>query len=167
MDVPIHKLPSVPARSEKIPLDKSFPFSGTQGTNRTPSKRISPFCVPIQRYPSVVCAMAFGAPLKTPSSILQAVCPYCEIRLLGSIAHAVQFNENSKNHIRREREILNWATLAVLCTVLPSQAPGEDLVPAGSPFAAGQPEEPGHQIRGIRIDKISPPRFTISGNKHS
>src|SRR5258708_35386410 len=38
-----------------------------------------PACVPIRRYPSVVCEIAFGEPLKTPSWPLQAVRSYWEM----------------------------------------------------------------------------------------
>jgi hypothetical protein len=40
---------------------------------RTPSKRTSPLSVPIQRKPSVVCAIETGAASITPSCNLQAL----------------------------------------------------------------------------------------------
>src|SRR5260370_34345472 len=86
--MPIHNLPSRAAKREKTFEDgKCFPFGGVHGTNRTPSKRSRPPCVPIHKYPSVVCAIAFGEPLKTPSCTLQALCPYCEMWRVRSTAH--------------------------------------------------------------------------------
>src|SRR5260370_1464075 len=77
---PIHKLPSrAPKREVTLDDGKCCPSGGVHGTNRTPSKRSRPPCVPIHKYPSVVCAIAFGEPLKTPSCTLQAVCPYYEM----------------------------------------------------------------------------------------
>jgi hypothetical protein len=48
--VPIHRLPSRAPRSAKMADDdNSFPLVGFHGTNRTPSKRMSPICVPIHK----------------------------------------------------------------------------------------------------------------------
>jgi hypothetical protein len=67
--VPIHRLPSrAPSRELMRGEGSSFPPGGLHETNRTPSNRVNPAWVPIQRYPSVVCAIAFGVPAKTPSS---------------------------------------------------------------------------------------------------
>jgi hypothetical protein len=57
--------------------------------------------------------MVFGAPLKKPSCILQAVCPYCDIRLLGSTPHAVQVVKSNMKKNRRELEVFNLATLVI------------------------------------------------------
>jgi hypothetical protein len=66
--VPIHRLPSrAPSRELMRGEGSSFPPGGLHETNRTPSNRVNPAWVPIQRYPSVVCAIAFGVPAKTPS----------------------------------------------------------------------------------------------------
>ncbi len=46
-------------------------------TEVPPSKRTSPLSVPIQRNPSVVCAMETGEASNTPSWNLHAVCAYC------------------------------------------------------------------------------------------
>src|ERR1700686_3005541 len=78
----------------------SLPSGGLHETNRKPSKRINPACVPIQRYPSVVWAIALGIPAKTPSSIRHALCPYWEICLVVSSAPAglmVKKNKTKQN----------------------------------------------------------------------
>src|ERR1700733_7625201 len=95
--VPIHKLPSLAARRDLTREEgRRFPSVGVQRTNRTPSNRISPDCVPIQRYPSVVCAIALGEPLKTPSCMRQAVWAYWEIHLVGSSAERVPTADRSR-----------------------------------------------------------------------
>jgi hypothetical protein len=88
----------------------SFPSGGFHETNRTPSNRVNPACVPIQRYPSVVWAIAFGVPAKTPSSMRHAVCPYCEIWLFVSSA-ATGWQTNKK--MRQNRSILGMSSFAI------------------------------------------------------
>jgi hypothetical protein len=67
--VPIHRLPSrAPSRELIRDEGNSFRPGGFHETNRTLSNPVNPDCVPIQRDPSVVWAIAFGIPAKTPSS---------------------------------------------------------------------------------------------------
>src|SRR5271155_1581109 len=65
---------------------RAFLSGAVHGTNRTPSKRTRPASVPIHKYPSAVCVIAFGAPAKSPSCIRQAVWVYWETCLVGSSA---------------------------------------------------------------------------------
>src|ERR1700676_157436 len=89
----------------------SFPTGGLHETNRTPSKRINPACVPIQRYPSVVWVIALGVPAKTPSSIRHAVCPYWEICLLVSSAATGLMAK--KNKTKQNKNSLGAPSFAV------------------------------------------------------
>jgi hypothetical protein len=111
--VPIQRLPSLPPIALST-LDEGnrSPFGGAHETNRTPSKRTNPASVAIQRYPSAVCAIASGSPLKAPSWILQEVCPYWEIRLLGSTAQT-KFTEKDKTRKQtgNDREMCSLSTL--------------------------------------------------------
>src|ERR1700687_6159991 len=110
--VPIHRLPSRPPSRELMRDDgNSFPSGGLHATNRTPSKRINPACVPIQRYPSVVWAITLGAPAKTPSSIRHAVCPYWEICLVVSSAPTELIAE--KNKTKQNKRSLGGYCLTV------------------------------------------------------
>src|SRR5262249_38315775 len=88
--VPIHKLPSRDPKSLQI-LDcgSSRPARGIHLASFTPSNRRSSFCVPIQMYPSAVCVIAWGAPLKYPSCVRQVVWAYWVIFLSGSVANAL------------------------------------------------------------------------------
>lgn len=123
--VPIQRLPSrAPSRPSTLRESARSPSLGAQGTKRTPSKRKSPCCVPIQRYPSVVCAIARGAPLKTPSCNLHTECPYCDICRLGSTAHAVQAAQRKRKLSRSEWELFNPATLLILSALPLSQDKG-------------------------------------------
>src|SRR5215467_10138035 len=77
--MPIHRLPSRAPRSPIIMFDGSFLPSGeAHGSKREPSKRKRPENVPTQMYPSVVCVIASGAPLKKPSRVSQARWTYRE-----------------------------------------------------------------------------------------
>ena len=58
------------------------------GLKLKPSKRIRPLSVPIQRYPSAVCAMPLTAPPGNPVSLVHRPRTYCEGRRLGSSARA-------------------------------------------------------------------------------
>jgi len=108
--VPIHRLPSrAPKRSLK-PLGKDCPLGATQGINLTPSKRINPFVVPTQIYPSVVCVIA-AVGLTTPSCIRHTVCAYWEMSLLGSIARTEPAERNRRKQNGRNREAINLHAL--------------------------------------------------------
>ena len=58
------------------------------GLKLKPSKRIRPLSVPIQRYPSAVCAMPLTAPPGNLVSVVHCSRTYCEGRRLGSSARA-------------------------------------------------------------------------------
>src|SRR5215813_8809518 len=55
-----------------------------------PSKRKRPFSVPIQRYPSEVCAIPSTRPPGNPFSVVQESLMYCNVDLFESIACAAQ-----------------------------------------------------------------------------
>jgi len=79
--MPIQRVPSRAPKSPKIRFDGSFLPSGEDhGSKREPSKRKRPEAVPIQMYPSAVCVIAYGRPLKNPSRAIQARWAYCEMR---------------------------------------------------------------------------------------
>lgn len=87
--VPIHKLPSLAPRSELIRKDSNCsPLGGSHRINLTPSKRTRPAVVPIQMYPSPVCANTLGVPSRIPSRTNQEECAYWEICQFGSTARA-------------------------------------------------------------------------------
>src|SRR5260370_32577938 len=56
------------------------------GLKLKPSKRIRPLSVPIERYPSVVCAMPLTTPPGNLASVVHCSRTYCEGRRLGSSA---------------------------------------------------------------------------------
>src|ERR1700749_998578 len=58
------------------------------GLQLKPSKRIRPLSVPIQRYPSAVCAMPLTEPPGNLDSLIHCSRTYCEGRRLGSSARA-------------------------------------------------------------------------------
>ena len=58
------------------------------GLKLKPSKRIRPLSVPIQRYPSAVCAIPLTAPPGNLFSVVHSSRTYCDGRRLGSSARA-------------------------------------------------------------------------------
>jgi hypothetical protein len=69
-------------------LGNFSPLGAAHGTKRTLSKRTNPASVPIHKYPSLVCVIAWGVPRKKPSRIHQAVWAYWVMLRLGSRAKA-------------------------------------------------------------------------------
>src|SRR5207245_11253518 len=72
-----------------------------------PSKLIRPLSVPIQRYPSAVCAMPLTAPDGNPVSMVHCSRTYCEDRRLGSSARASVTRPASVMTIRVQRNSLH------------------------------------------------------------
>src|SRR5882757_9559278 len=77
------------------------------GLKLKPSKRISPLSVPIQRYPSAVCAIPLTAPPENPVSLVQRPRLYCEGRRLGSSARASVTKPASTIPIKIHRDCFN------------------------------------------------------------
>src|SRR5437868_9757201 len=77
------------------------------GLKLKPSKRNRPLSVPIQRYPSAVCAMPLTAPPGNLVSVVHSSRTYCEGRRLGSSARASVPRHASTIPIRIHRVCLN------------------------------------------------------------
>src|SRR6202021_472081 len=73
------------------------------GMKLKPSKRMRPFSVPIQRYPSAVCAIAFTAPPLNLFPAVHSSRTYCDGRRLGSSAGASLERNNSTMPTRVDR----------------------------------------------------------------
>src|ERR1700745_4296687 len=73
------------------------------GVKLKPSKRIRPLSVPIQRYPSAVCAMPLTAPPGNLVSLVHCSRTYCEGRRLGSSARVLVTRPASAIPIRAQR----------------------------------------------------------------
>src|SRR6201993_2936975 len=77
------------------------------GLKLKPSNRISPLSVPIQRYPSAVCAKPLTEPPGNLVSVVHCSRTYCEGRRLGSSARASVTRPASTIPIRVHRVCLN------------------------------------------------------------
>src|ERR1700745_2333478 len=77
------------------------------GVKLKPSKRIRPLSVPIQRYPSAVCAMLLTAPPGNLVSLVHCSRTYCEGRRLGSSERASVTRPASTIPIRIHRVCFN------------------------------------------------------------
>src|SRR5215831_848978 len=108
--VPCGLIHSIPPASVSIcsieTLETVVVEAKETGLKSKPSKRNRPLSVPIQRYPSEVCAMVLTAP---PGNLAPVHCSrtYCEGRRLVSIARAPVARPASTNPARVHRVCFN------------------------------------------------------------
>src|ERR1700733_375108 len=108
--VPSGRIHNIPPESVSICNIETFEGvvieAKETGVKSKPSKRIRPLSVPIQRYPSAVCAMVLTAP---PGNLVPVHCSrtYCDGRRLVSIAPAPAIRPASTNPTRVHRVCFN------------------------------------------------------------
>ena len=104
----IHSFPPASVSSCNIETFEAVAMEVKEtGLKLKPSKRIRPLSVPIQRYPSAVCAMPLTAPPGNLVSVVHCSRTYCEGRRLGSSARASVTRPASTIPIRVHRVCFN------------------------------------------------------------
>src|SRR5215468_2741328 len=83
-------------------MGRELGTASSKSSKFKPSKRISPFSVPIHKYPSAVCVIAETDPPGNPLSLAQRSRMYWEIARSGSIAWAGRTEHTSATPVRNQ-----------------------------------------------------------------